>query len=175
MTLLCKSRKCRRRRAIGAALTLRESSLSSSSSSSSRSASVFENVKGRPSAVRTRGYYLARKFLLCTQGFFTRVITSLPRKAVPATPQSDPYFIFFFPPFTSLGHSLTSFFLLLLLLLLSAPFFSFCGTDLHTETRTYQAHSRERCGARVSGALSLLPLSKANLCARFFVENRVKR
>ncbi|KYM83234.1 hypothetical protein ALC53_06502 [Atta colombica] len=47
------------RRAIGAALTLRKSSLSSSlssssSSSSSRSASDFENVKGRPSAVRRR-------------------------------------------------------------------------------------------------------------------------
>lgn len=146
MTLLCKSRKRRRRRAIGAALTLRESFLSASST---RRASDFENVEGRPDRARNvdaRGYYLARKFLLRTQDFFfTRVITSLPRKAVPATSRSDPYFSFFF---FNLSRSLSRLSPSLALLpLLSALFFSFCGTDLHTETRTYQAYSWETWGS----------------------------
>lgn len=167
MTLLCKSRKCHRRRAIGAALTLRESFLSSSSTT--RSAFDFENVEERLYAARTRGYYLARKFLLRTQGFFfTRVITSLPRKAVPATPQSDPYF-FFLISFLPLSVTL--------LPLFSSPSrssyfyplsFSLSVAQIYIQRQGPTRHTRERRGARISGALSLFPLSKANLLCTVF-------
>lgn len=164
MTLLCKSRKRRRRRAIGAALTLRKSS--PSSSLSSRSASDLENVRRTTArSADARGYYLARKFLLRTQGFFfTRVITSLPRKAVPATPQSDPYFILFFfylpRSLSCLSSSCSSYFYPLS--------FSLSVAQIYIQRQGPTRHTRERRGARVSGALSLLPLSKANLLCTVF-------
>lgn len=105
-------------------------------------------------------YYLARKFLSRTHTrlfffYFTRAIT--PRKAVPAhfsgeRPLFSPLSIL--PSVTLLSpppHPPSSSFLFS---------FSFCGTDLRTETRISTGRTRERRGARVS-ALSLLPLSKA--------------
>jgi len=137
---------------------------------SRRSFPTSETPQGRCCAARTlAGYYLARKFLLRTQGFFfTSAITSLPRKAVPATPRSDPCFSFsLLSRSLSLSLSLPPF-LPSSLRLGCRPFFFFLWHRFTCRDEDPPGTLRERRGARVSGTLSLLPLSKASLLCTVF-------
>lgn len=166
MTLLCKSRKHRRRRAIGAALTLCKSSLSSLSLSSSRRASDFENVEGRPCTTRTRGviirlvnFYCARRASFL-RGSLRRCHVRLCQPLLRAT--------------------LISFFFYLSRSLSCLSSFSFCCSyfyplsfslsvaQIYIQRQGPTRHTCERRRARVSGALSLFSLSKANLLYTVF-------
>lgn len=177
MTLLCKSRKCRRRRAIGAALTLRKSSLSSSSSSSSstRSASDFENAEERSYAARTRGVIIWLVNLYCARrasflrGLLHRCHVRPCQPLLRATLIS---FFFYFSRSLSCRSSSPPP-PLPLLLLLSALF-------LLWHRFTYRDKDLPDTLVRDAGLEFLVPFpcslcQRPTFCARFSVENRVKR
>lgn len=167
MTLLCKSRKRRRRRAIGAALTLRKSSPSSSSSSPSprEALPTSKTFEGRPCATRTRGVIIwLVNFYCARRASFLR--GSLRRCHVrPCQPLLRATLISFFFFYLSRSLSRLSSFSSSCCYSLS---FSLSVAQIYIQRQGPTRHTRERRGARVSGALSLFPLSKANLLYTVF-------